>query len=405
VRYLEVFDGKSLLNASSLMRSSHPNHLRRMIPSMENLLEHFKSRTPEILADLEKLVRLESPSKDVAAINRVQDAIATMLDGLGSVARHTTDLGDVLHFTMPGQSPDRVVYLAHADTVYAHGFWANIWRVEGDQVFGPGVYDMKGGIVQAIHALRAIRELGLEPASTIELLVTPDEEIESRAGRPFIEKLATGAKAVIVLEPPHLNGDLKVARKGVGGYRVTVHGKAAHQGTEPENGRNAIVSAAYLITEVVKLQDLTKGTTLGPNVIRGGTVMNVVADAVYLEVDLRVWSQEEADRVDAAIKAIQPLEGTRYEILDGLNRPPMEPSDGTWKLLETGQRIAHKLGFDPGAARVGGGSDGNFTAKLAPTIDGFGIHGKNAHQRELEYITISDIAPRTALVAGMMLEV
>jgi glutamate carboxypeptidase len=360
-----------------------------MIQGMENLLQHFKIRTPEILADLEKLVRLESPSKDVAAINRVQDALVAMLDGLGSITRHSTDLGDVLHFTMPGKSPERVVYLAHADTVYAHGFWANIWRIEGDQAFGPGVYDMKGGIVQAIHAMQALKELGLEPASTIELLVTPDEEIESRAGRPFIEKLATGAKAVIVLEPPHLNGDLKVARKGVGGYRVTIHGKAA----------------AHFITEVVKLQDIPKGTTMGPNVIHGGTVMNVVADEVYLEVDLRVWSQEEADRVDAAIKSIQPLEGTTYTILDGLNRPPMEPSDGTWKLLETGQKIARGLGFDPGAARVGGGSDGNFTAKLAPTIDGFGIHGKNAHQRELEYITISDIAPRTALVAGMMLEV
>ena len=376
-----------------------------MISGMENLLEHFKLQTPAILADLEKLVRLESPSKDVPAINRVQDAIATMLDGLGEIARHSTELGDVLHFTMRGKSLDRVVYLAHADTVYAHGFWQHVWRIEGDQAFGPGVYDMKGGIVQAIHALRALHEMGLEPASTIELLVTPDEEIESHAGRPFIEKLATGAKAVIVLEPPHLNGDLKVARKGVGGYRVRVRGKAAHQGTEPENGRNAIVSAAHFIQEVVKIQDLPKGTTLGPNVMRGGTVMNVVADEVYLEVDLRVWSQEEADRADAAIRAIVPLDGTTFEILDGLNRPPMEPSDGTWKLLETGQRIAHSLGFDPGAARVGGGSDGNFTAKIAPTIDGFGIHGKNAHQRELEYVTISDIAPRTALVAGMMLEV
>lgn len=376
-----------------------------MILGVENLLEHFKSQTPAILADLEKLVRLESPSKDVAAINRVQDAIAAMLEGLGSITRHGTELGDVLHFTMKGRSSDRVVYLAHADTVYAQGFWQTIWRVEGDRVFGPGIYDMKGGIVQAIHALRALKELGLEPASRIELLVTPDEEIESHAGRPFIEQLASGAKAVIVLEPPHLNGDLKVARKGVGGYRISVRGKAAHQGTEPENGRNAIVSAAHLITEVVKLQDIPKGTTLGPNVIRGGTVMNVVADEVYLEVDLRVWSQEEADRVDAAIRAIEPLDGTTYTILDGLNRPPMEPSDGTWKLLETGQRIARSLGFDPGAARVGGGSDGNFTAKIAPTIDGFGIHGKNAHQRELEYITISEIAPRTALVAGMMLEV
>ena len=372
---------------------------------MPNMLEHFKQRTPAILADIEKLVRLESPSKDVTSINRVQDALAGMVAGLGRLERHSTDLGDVLHLTVPGASTERVVYLAHCDTVYPVGFWQHIWRVEGDKAFGPGAYDMKGGIVQALHALHALKEYNLTPKSTLELLVTPDEEIESRAGRPFIERLATGAKAVIVLEPPHLNGDLKVARKGVGGYRVTIRGKAAHQGTEPENGRNAIVSAAHFIQEVVKLQDMPKGTTLGPNVIRGGTAMNVVADEVYLEVDLRVWSQEEADRVDTGIHAIQPLEGTSFEIKDGLNRPPMEPSDGTWTLLETGQRIAAALGFNPGAARVGGGSDGNFTAKLAPTIDGFGIHGANAHQRELEYISIPDIAPRTALVAGMMLEV
>jgi glutamate carboxypeptidase len=239
----------------------------------------------------------------------------------------------------------------------------------------------------------------------VDFLVTPDEEISSHAGRPFIEGLAKGAKAVLVLEPPHLNGDLKVARKGVGGYRINVRGKAAHQGTEPENGRNAIVSAAHLISEIVKLQDFEKGTTLGPNLVNGGTAMNVVADHVYLEVDIRVWSQPEAERVDAAIRQIEPLEGTTYEILDGLNRPPMEPSDGTYRLLETAQRIANGFGFNPGAARVGGGSDGNFTARLAPTLDGFGAFGANAHQKGLEYIHVPSLAPRAALLAGMLLSI
>lgn len=370
-----------------------------------NLHQYLSEHTSEMLQDIETLVRLESPSRDAAAINKVQDAIAALLAPMGSVTRHTHELGDVLHVHIEGQTAQRVVLLAHADTVYPHGTWQNNWRLEADRVYAPGAYDMKAGIVQAIWALKAIFTANQTPSCTVDFLITPDEEIASHAGRPFIESIATGAKAVLVLEPPHLNGDLKVARKGVGGYRVFVRGKAAHQGTEPENGRNAIVSAAHLIGEVVKLQDFAKGTTLGPNIIRGGSAMNVVADEVYLEIDLRVWTAEEAARIDNAIRAIAPLEGTSYEILDGLNRPAMEPSDGTWALLEKAQKIANSLGFNPGAARVGGGSDGNFTARLAPTIDGFGAFGANAHQKELEYIDIPSLAPRAALLAGMLLEV
>jgi glutamate carboxypeptidase len=241
------------------------------------------------------------------------------------------------------------------------------------------------------------------PACTVDLLLTPDEEIGSDAGLPFIQSLAKDARAVLVLESPFMNGDLKIARKGVGDYKIQVHGEAAHQGLEPEKGRNAIVSAAHLITEIIKLQDLKKGTTLGPNVIHGGTVSNVVADKAILELDLRIWSLPEADRIDAALRAIQPLAGTRYEISGGLNRPPMEPSDGSYKLLEIAQKIANEIGFKVGAARVGGGSDGNFTSHLAPTLDGFGAFGAHAHQRDLEYIHIPSLAPRTALLAGMLL--
>jgi glutamate carboxypeptidase len=370
-----------------------------------NLHQYLSEHTTDLLRDIETLVRLESPSRDAAAINQVQDAIVAMLSPLGSVTRHHHELGDIVHVQIPGNSSQRLVLLAHADTVYPHGTWKNNWRLEGERVYAPGAYDMKAGIVQAIWALKAIFAAEQQPNCTVDFLITPDEEIASHAGRPHIEAIATGAKAVLVLEPPHLNGDLKVARKGVGGYRVVVRGKAAHQGTEPENGRNAIVSAAHLIAEAVKLQDLEKGTTLGPNVIKGGSAMNVVADEVYLEIDLRVWTAEEAERVDSAIRAIVPLEGTSYEILDGLNRPAMEPSDGTWALLETAQKIANELGFNPGAARVGGGSDGNFTAKLAPTIDGFGAFGANAHQKELEFIDIPSLAPRAALLAGMLLQV
>jgi glutamate carboxypeptidase len=369
---------------------------------MQELLTYLGAHTDAMLRDVETLTRLESPSRDATAINRVQDALQAMLEGMGTAQRHPHELGDVLHVRVPGTGAGRALLLAHADTVYNVGAWDSLWRVDGERALGPGAYDMKAGIVQAIWALKTLKAQGLEPTCTVDLLVTPDEEISSHAGRPHIEGLAQGASAVLVLEPPHLDGSLKIARKGVGGYRVNISGKAAHQGTEPQNGRNAVVSAAHFIQEVVKLQNLEAGTTLGPNVIRGGTAMNVVADSVYLEVDLRVWSQEEAERVDQAIRAIQPLEGTSYEILDGLNRPPMEPTPGSLALLETAQRLANAFGFNPGAARVGGGSDGNFTARIAPTLDGFGAFGANAHQKNLEYIHIPSLAPRAALIAGML---
>ena len=371
---------------------------------MKNILDYLQNHTNDILSDVEKLARIESPSNYKDGINKVQDVAQSWLSPMGTVKRHANEVGDILHVQIQGESKDRVVLLAHVDTVYPLGAWKEIWSVKDDRVYAPGTYDMKAGAVQAVWALSAIQSLKQKPAHTIDFLLTPDEEVGSEVSRPFIDNLAKGAKAVLVLEAPFMNGDLKVARKGVGDYKIQVYGKAAHQGVEPEKGRNAIVSAAHLISEIVKLQDLEKGTTLGPNVIHGGTVSNVVADNATVEVDLRIWTEPEAKRVDAALRGIPPLEGTRYEISGGLNRPPMEPSDGSYKLLEKAQRIANELGFKVGAARVGGGSDGNFTSKLAPTLDGFGAAGANAHQKDLEYIHIPSLAPRTALLAGMLLE-
>lgn len=371
---------------------------------MQEILAFLQSHTNDILADVETLVRIESPSRHATGINQIQDLTEEWLSPFGSVQRHPTEFGDVLHAHIAGKSDERLVLLAHMDTVYPLGSWKDLWWVDGDHAFGPGSYDMKAGMVQALWALRALRSTGEDPACSVDLLLTSDEEISSVAGRPFIEGLATGAKAVLVLESPFMNGDLKVARKGVGDYRIEVYGKAAHQGLEPERGRNAIISAAHFITELMALEDRPKGTTLGPNVIHGGTVSNVVADRVTLDVDLRVWILPEAERIDAGIRKIVPLEGTRYEITGGLERPPMEPSEGSMKLFERAKALAREIGFDVGAARVGGGSDGNFTSQLAPTLDGFGALGAHAHQKDLEHIHIPSLAPRTALLAGMLLD-
>ncbi len=370
---------------------------------MKEVLSFLEDHTREILQDIEQIVRIESPSGDRQALNRVQDVCENWFAALGGRRRHASESGDMLHVQIPGASADRLVLLAHMDTVYPLGSWKNLWRVEGDQAFGPGAYDMKAGAVQALWALRAVQALQRKPIWTIDLLLTADEETGSEASRPLIEDLARQAQAVLVLEAPYMNGDLKIARKGVGDYIIAVHGKAAHQGIEPDKGRNAIVSAAHLIQELVGLQALDKGTTVGPNVLHAGTVSNVVPDEATLQVDVRVWDLPEADRIDAAIRSIRPLEGTRYEISGGLNRPPMEASEGTMRLLQKAQGLAREIGFEVGAARVGGGSDGNFTSKLAPTLDGFGAVGAHAHQKDVEFIHIPSLAPRTALLAGMLI--
>lgn len=371
---------------------------------MRELLPYLKDHTLDILKDVERLVRLESPSHDREGINRVQDVNQEWFESLGTVDRSTSNLGDVLHARVAGATPDRIVLLAHMDTVHPVGSWQTVWKVEGDRALGPGAYDMKAGGVQAVWALRAIKARGLKPAASVDVLLTPDEEIHSEIARPFIEGLARGAKAVFVLEAPFMNGDLKIARKGVGDYTFDVRGIAAHQGLEPEKGRNAVVSAAGLVQQIIALQDASQGTTLGPNVIHGGTVSNVVADRVVLQVDLRFWSMAEGQRADAALRRLMPLEGTHYEISGGINRPPMEPSEGTLKLFERARTLAQEIGFSVGAVRVGGASDGNFTAPLAPTLDGLGAMGAHAHQRDLEYIHIPSLAPRTALLAGMLME-
>lgn len=371
---------------------------------MKDILAFLEKNAPAILEDVRAIVEIESPSRHAAGINRVQDLAQDWLGNLAAFTRFPSEAGDVLQARIPGRSEERVVLLAHLDTVHPLGSWSRPWWTEGDKAYGPGSYDMKAGVVQALWALRALRALGKSPAWTIDLLLTPDEEIGSSVGLPHIQRLAQNARAVLVLEAPFMNGDLKIARKGVGDYTIQVHGKSAHQGIEPEKGRNAVVSAAHFIREAIQLQDLNKGTTLGPNVIHGGTASNVVADHVTLELDLRIWSQEEGQRVDSALRAIPALEGTRYEISGGLNRPPMEPTPGSLKLFEQAQRLAAEIGFEVGGARVGGGSDGNFTAHLAPTLDGFGALGANAHQKDLEYIHIPSLPPRTALLAGMLLE-
>ncbi|WP_234553583.1 M20 family metallopeptidase [Thermus caliditerrae] len=365
-------------------------------------LEWMKGKLPEFLKDLEAFVRRESPSGDQRALEEAAAFLEEAFGPLkGRLSRKNTPLGPVLLLKREGRG-EPVLVLCHYDTVHPKGSFPEAFRLERDRAVGPGVYDMKGGILALLYALRHAEATGRElPA--LEVLFTPDEEVGSKESRPLIEAAAKKARAALVLEPPTAEGDLKVARKGVGLYRLKAMGKAAHQGVEPEKGVNAILELAHQIVRVVGLQDPARGTTLGPNVLRGGTVSNVVAEEAWVEIDLRAWTLEEARRVEEGLKSLSPvLPGARLELSGRLNRPPMEPTPESLALFEKARAIGETLGLSLRPGRVGGGSDGNFTAALGvPTLDGLGLYGGDAHQRT-EYVVVSEIPRRAALLAELL---
>ncbi len=325
--------------------------------------------------------------------------MADAFAAVGEVEREATPAGPLLKVRAPGRG-SKVLMLAHYDTVQPVGSWPEPWRIDGDRIFGPGTNDMKGGLLFALHALAL---LDPERRPSVEILLTPDEEVGSEASRPRIEEAALRADAVLVLEAPTNDGDPKVARKGHGHYRITVHGRAAHQGVEPEKGVNAVVEAAHQVLALAGIDDLDKGTRLGANVIHGGTVINVVADRVEIDIDARAWTLDEGARVDAALHALTPvLPGARLALEGSFERPPMEALPGSLALFERVERIGAALGIELAPGRVGGASDGNFSAVLGiATLDGLGPVGFADHTRE-EHILRSAIPQRLALLAGLL---
>jgi len=369
--------------------------------AIDDLATRARAREGAYLEDLEELVRIETPSGHLPGLERAAARMAEAFAAVGTVGREATPAGPLLRVRAPGRGA-RVLMLAHYDTVQPVGSWPEPWRVDGDRIYGPGTNDMKGGLLFALHALEL-----LEPRDrpAVEVLLTPDEEVGSGASRPHIEAAAREADAVLVLEAPTNEGDPKVARKGGGQYRVTVHGRAAHQGVEPEKGVNAVLEAAHQILALEAISDLEKGSRLGANVIRGGTVVNVVADRVEIQVDARAWTLDEGRRLDAALHGLKPvLPGARLEVAGAFARPPMEALPGGMALFERVKRIGAALGEDLAPGRVGGASDGNFTAALGiATLDGLGPVGFADHTRE-EHILRSKIPGRLALLAGLLAE-
>lgn len=365
-------------------------------------LAWMESQLPRFLKDLEAFVRRESPSGDLEGLKAAAAFLEEAFRPLeGTLSRKDTPSDPIL-LLRRGSGDRPVLVLCHYDTVHPKGSFPEPFQIEREKAIGPGVYDMKGGIIALLYALRYVEEKGLA-LPPLEVLFTPDEETGSRESRPLIEAAAKKARAALVLEPPTAEGDLKVARKGVGLYRLRALGRAAHQGVEPEKGVNAILELAHQIPKVVALEDREKGTTLGPNRMGGGTATNVVAEEAWVEIDLRAWTLAEVERVERGLKALTPvLPGARLEVTGGLNRPPMEPTPESLALFEKARALGEALGLRLGPGRVGGGSDGNFTAHLGvPTLDGLGLLGGDAHQKT-EYVVVPEIPRRAALLAELI---
>jgi glutamate carboxypeptidase len=295
-----------------------------------------------------------------------------------------------------------VLLSAHFDTVWPMGSWPERWRRENGRVTGPGAYDMKGGLLFILWMLRCLEASGRQHPH-LEVLLNPDEETGSVDSRAAIETAARRADVALVLEPANLDGSVKLARKGSGDYVIDIRGRAAHQGAEPERGVNAVVEAAHQVLALLELQDPLTGTTVGPNVITGGTTSNTVAERVRILVDVRAWTESETRRLDEALRSLEPvLKDSRVQVDGRWNRPPMEPCRASLELFERTRRLAGELGTELRWVRWGGSSDANFAAAVGtPTIDGLGPLGEGAHQ-PTESVVVDAVPARIALLTELV---
>lgn len=347
-----------------------------------------------MIEDLRTLVEIESPSRDLEALRASAGAVAALIERrLGGRAALVESAGGTHVHWSAGGDP-KVLILGHHDTVFPLGTLARRpFVVEDGRATGPGVFDMLGGLVQAVHGLAALAD-----RSGVEILVTADEEVGSASSRALIEERALACGAVLVFEGAADGGALKTGRKGCGTFQVSVAGRASHAGLEPEAGINALVEAAHQVLDIAAMGRPGIGTTVTPTVAAAGTLDNVVPAEATVVVDVRVESADEKERVEAAFAALAPhLDGAEISVRGGIGRPPMPES-------ASAGLFAVARGLLPGVegVAVGGGSDGNFTAALGvPTLDGLGAVGGGAHA-DHEYVVVDTMAERARLVTGLV---
>jgi len=377
---------------------------------MRELLRTLRAQQPHMLRLLRRLVQTESPSLEKTAVDRLGRLLATEWRRRGAQVRtlRQRQRGDHLRVSVwlgHGRPAGQLLVLGHLDTVYPPGTLRQTpFRITGGRVYGPGVYDMKAGLVMALFAVDALRQLHIAPQKRLVFLFTSDEEIGSDSSRRWIEAEARRSDAVLVLEPSAgRDGRLKTARKGVGHWTVTAHGRAAHAGINPQDGVNAIHELAWQIARIARFQQPRRGVTVNVDVIAGGTRANVIAERATAEVDVRVWRMADAKRLAQKFRALRPvLRGARLEIRGGMNRPPLERTRAVRHLFRHAQQLAQQMGLELKEAATGGGSDGNLTAALGvPTLDGLGAVGDGAHSPR-EFVYARSLPERAALLAGLL---
>ena len=364
----------------------------------------------QVIATIREFVECESPSDDPAGVNRFVDLLAETVKDIARVKTFNGGKGRGEHvrceFLLPGRRKSgQILALGHSDTVWPLGTLKSMpFRQVQGRLWGPGVFDMKAGLVFFIFAMRALRERDVPVQRKVVLQVNSDEEVGSATSRRLTEEAARASCAVLVLEPSQgLDGKLKTARKGVGDYTVTVHGRAAHAGLDFSNGASAIVEMARQIQRIAGFTRLDRGITVSPGVIRGGTRSNVIAEECWVEVDVRAPRSADARYLERQFDSLKPFDKRcTISVMGGMNRPPLERTAGVRALFRKAKALAAELGVNLEESSAGGGSDGNFTAAMGiPTLDGLGGVGEGAHASN-ESILVDRIADRTALIAKLL---
>jgi len=374
---------------------------------MKPLVAAVAANEPRLRARIRELAEVESPSDDKAAVDRAGALVKTWIQQhRGRLKTHQCDVyGDILEarFGPPRSSArGRILLLTHLDTVWPLGTLATMpWRDSGGRLCGPGVLDMKAGIVMAIEALAALQELEV-PLPPVTLLLNSDEEIGSPVSRAITERIARSCRAVYVMEPAQGTA-YKTARKGVGHFALRVQGVSSHAGVDFEKGHSAVLEMAGLVQQVSAFTDLSKGLTVNAGVITGGTRSNVIASECVAEVDVRIARARDAASVERRFRSLRTTDrACKLTVSGGINRPPMERKTGTVQLFRKAKALAKQMGFVLEEAATGGGSDGNFTAALGvATLDGMGAVGAGAHAAH-EHVVSRHLVERTALLAGMI---
>ncbi len=369
------------------------------------IIQCLDKKEAEMLAFLESLVNIDSGTYLKEGVNQIGSIIVPKLHELGFEVERLpqADFGDHVLARKGGPSPKRLLCICHMDTVFPEGeAKRRPFRIDGHKAYGPGVLDMKGGIVVLLHSLYALMEAdpGLYQALDLTLLFNSEEEILSPTSTPYIIREAQAADTVCVFEPARPKGQVVIKRKGVGKYYLTVHGKAAHAGAQPELGVSAIEELARIILEFHALNDLEGGLTVNVGVVRGGSRSNIIAEHAYAEIDVRAVDQVQIDRIQQESDRIcRPhREGIRLELTGGIAFPPMLKTERSLDLLRLVREAGRELGVDIDEIPTGGGSDGNHASHYAPTIDGLGPQGTGAHSPD-ETLIVPTLLERSKVFA------